>query len=672
MAKRAPDTYVTTLVLAICAGICTAAAPGESQAQSVRAARRAAIHARLKPIRTIQDRLKIAPGDTAFLETTVRVPTARLKSGPLVYEALVTAITSPTGIVVHRRVHQVELQPRGADTYVRFVYALHVQPGAVSGGKVKLTLNLVERRGLANIVIREPIVHNVRLGKSNPSPQDLAADFYGYRYYRRLAQRRRKSLSRVGVKLSIKDQDPLPPLDRAPAKVAAQLLRYDQERRLFWVAQRHLVAAMQHPDPRTRELAQVYLRNMDLRRSDWKDVPAIDLVPVPGGARSSAPPPSSEEVTRLQPDSERPIDTSPSRDPNRPQRLKPSTEYEVGTERPPPPPTPPAISTAPPPPPAPTKRTPRRSTNEEEEAEGVIYEEDTFGDQILRRLTKIPSYYRGLVFDDPNIAHGAAIRTVYASIQTREAANTVAVFYSAQAAFTRSLGAEITVPTQYLDITSFPGDRDPPAQYVFGNPLVALKYRFHLPRIGERHPAITVKARWGIPFEPLHGVPATELIVEEFTREVHFTDTYAFFLENHDFGLGANFAWQWKWLYTGLQLFGDLFVPVGGASQTSSFTAISYGATVGALPFGDHVGFFVEGRGTSLLLGGGRNEFFTYLGARGRLLEMIEPALWIGLPVGSIREASPIQFGLEVRFSYDVVDVLEPRRDRRRQDNLLE
>ena len=301
----------------------------------------------------------------------------------------------------------------------------------------------------------------------------------------------------------------------------------------------------------------------------------------------------------------------------------------------------------------------------------IVLEDDSFSGRALRRYTRLPSYYRGLLFEDPNIGYGAAIRFSFAPVEIRESANTAAIFYSAQAAFTRTLGAELTIPTQYLDITSFPGDRNPPAQYEIGNPLVALKYRFQLPEVQGRHPALTVKARWGIPVAPLHSVPATELIVEEFTREANFVDTYAFFMESHDFGLGANFVWRWKWLYTGFQLFGDIFVPVGDASQDTAFGAISYGATVGGLPFGDLVGFFIEGRGTSLLIGSGRNEFFAYAGARGRFLDMIEPALWVAVPLGSIREASPVQFGLELRFSYDVDDVLEPRRSRR-DDDILE
>ena len=578
---------------------------------------------------------------------------------------------SPKGVEVHRRVHDFELRRVGSEVEVRFIYAMHIDPGTLTGGEVRLTLRLVERLGLANTVVQKNIKHKLRIASSKPSEREIAADFYGYRFYRRLAQRRSKALAKNGVRLSMKDQDRLPPLDRAPPKVAAQVLQFDRERRLFWVAHRHLIAAMRHPDPATQKLAQAYLRNLEKPRRQWQGVPSIGLVD-----RSSPPPASPRTgisdgaVTRLEPDSEQPINTPAPRrrsrpGPNQPQRLEPSTEYELGTERIPPPPPPPAPPPAPAPPPPPPKL-----ETVDEDPDAVIYEDDPFGERSLRRFTRIPSYYRSLVLEDPNIGFGGAVRAAIASVETRESADTVAIFYSAQAAITRDLGLELTIPTQYLDITSFPGDRNPPAQYEIGNPLVAVKYRFQLPKVQGRHPAFVLKARWGIPFSRLHRVPATGLIVEDFTREVNFADTYAFFLENHDIGLGGNFVWQWRWLYTGVQLFGDLFIPVGSASQDTVFSAISYGATVGALPFGDLVGFFVEGRGTSLLLGGGRNEFFTYLGARGRFLDMIEPAIWIGIPVGSIQDASPVQFGVELRFAYDLDAILEPRRARREQDIL--
>ena len=699
MAPRSHDIPVKTLILAVWAGIVVGAPALDAFGQPDVRARRSAIIARLKPIRPSAKRITIAPGDTAFVRQTVTVPTIRIRGGELDYEGMVTGIVSPAGVVVHRRVHDVERRttPDG-QLELGFVYAIHVEPGTVSGGQVRLTLSLVERLGLANTIVKKSIVHELRIGKADPAPREVAADFYGYRMYRRVAERRRRALLKTGLRLSLQDQDRLPPLDRVPEKVAAQVLRFDRERRLFWVAQRHLVAARQHPNPDVRALADAYLDNLDRPRKQWQGVPAVSVLPKTPIAETAPPantgePPtgpvgqsrsgtsvgqsrSGTSVTRLQPSSERPDDTGrprtavPPPGSTSPTRLRPSAEYEVNTERepppaPPPPPRPPVAEAAP----GPELRMPRPS--EDEDPDKVVYDDDPFADEPLRRFTRLPSYYRGLVLEDPNIAHGGGIRASIGTIQTRESANTVAIFYFAQAALTRYLGAEFTIPTQYLDITSFPSERNPPAQYEVGNPLIALKYRLQLPKVLDRHPALVLKARWGIPVAPLHSVPAaTGFVVEDFTREVNFVDTYAFFLENHDFGVGANLVWRWKWLYTALQVYTDVFVPISDSAQSGAFTAISYGASVGALPFGDIVGLFAEGRGTSLLLGGGRSEFFTYLGARARFLDWIEPAAWVALPVGSVREASPIQFGIELRFSYDVDDILEPPRRKRQQDIL--
>ncbi len=692
MATRAPDTFVKTLVLALWVGTVALGSFSQAHAQAApdpapdgasedkrprsRDPRRVAIDARLQTIRPSSTQLSMAPGDTVFLESSLRVPAGRLRGPKSDYEAVVSGIIAPEGVVVHRRAHRFSLRTRGTDVEVRFVYAVHVEPGTLVGGPVQLDLTVVERRGLANTMAKKAIKHRIRLDPVRPAPEDLAADFYGYRFYKRRAERRRKALLRAGLRLPMPDEKRLPPLDRASAKVAAQVYQFARERRLLWVAHRHLVAARQHPDPEVQRLAQAFLQNLDRPRQAWDGVPSIPLVARPPdraeGADAFTPSARAEGADAFTPSARAEAAGEPpsSADPSRPKRLEPSLEYELGTERTPPPAEPPRRPIEPEPPVEVEPPKNPEPTDEEENLDEVIYEDDPFSDQPRRRLTPIPSYYRGLLLDDGNIGHGGGIRALFASIETRESADTVSLFFFAQAAVTRDLGIELTVPTQYLDITSFPGDRNPPAQYEFGNPLLAVKYRFHLPKVQGRRPALTVRARWGVPVAPLHGIPATELNVEEFTREVNFADTYAFFLENHSLGLGANFAWRWKWLYTGVQLYGDAFIPVGESSQNTAFTSVSYGASVGVLPFGDWVGFFAEGRGTSLFIGGGRNEFFTYLGARGRVFDRFEPAVWIAVPVGSVQDVSPIQFGFELRFAYDIDGVEEPDRIRREQDIL--
>ena len=66
----------------------------------------------------------------------------------------------------------------------------------------------------------------------------------------------------------------------------------------------------------------------------------------------------------------------------------------------------------------------------------------------------------------------------------------------------------------------------------------------------------------------------------------------------------------------------------------------------------------MEARGTTLISGPVRNEWFLNVGARGRLMGLLEPALWIGIPIGSISRTSSIQLGAEIRVSYDVESVM--------------
>jgi hypothetical protein len=146
--------------------------------------------------------------------------------------------------------------------------------------------------------------------------------------------------------------------------------------------------------------------------------------------------------------------------------------------------------------------------------------------------------------------------------------------------------------------------------------------------------------------------------VEEFTQPAHFVDLSAFLLEKNGFGAGANAAWMSGLIYLGAQMYADYYVPVSGANDQSSFMALSYGASVGAMPIGDIFGVFLEGKATSLLAGPRRTEFFTYLGARGRFADLVEPAVWIALPLGSVHDVTGFQFGASLRFAYDVEDAI--------------
>ena len=143
-------------------------------------------------------------------------------------------------------------------------------------------------------------------------------------------------------------------------------------------------------------------------------------------------------------------------------------------------------------------------------------------------------------------------------------------------------------------------------------------------------------------------------------------------MEKTALGLGTNAAWQYDLFEVGLQLYLDYFTPVEGAQETTSFLAFSYGASFGVLPFGDLVGFFAEARAVSLFAGPRRTEFFAYLGARARLLDYLEPALWVGYPLGSVSNVSGLQVGLELRFSYDLEAIVEDSTTVERDDSIFE
>ena len=46
------------------------------------------------------------------------------------------------------------------------------------------------------------------------------------------------------------------------------------------------------------------------------------------------------------------------------------------------------------------------------------------------------------------------------------------------------------------------------------------------------------------------------------------------------------------------------------------------------------------------------------LGVRGRLMELLEPALWIGIPIGSISRSTSVTVGAEIRVNYDIESIV--------------
>ena len=636
-------------------------------AKPLSAAEQAVVDQRVARTAPSTPKIALAPGDTVYLERTVEVKAGRIRGPETDFEGLVTGVVSPEGVVVHPRIDRVRIEPAGAKTRLHFTYVVHADPGFSSGGRVKLTLSLVERRGLANTLAKQEVTHWVSVDPTPPSPRDLAASFHGYRLYGARAQAGRVALAKANLQLALREDVRLPPLNRASGKAMARVLEFIQDRHRLWAAHRQLVTASQSPDSAVANAARAYLSALDTPDDRLTGLPAVALV------ESAAPPPPREaEVVRLEPtasepasgpsgeggqggDALTPVGSYDSSGDGDPEQSLPSrrTADELPPEEAPPPE--PVVASAPG-----AEAAPRAADEVVEELQ-----DDPFADNGVRRYIRIPSYNRGLVLDDPNIAHGGGFRMVWANVKVREPAVTTVFFFDAQFALTRYLGVELTVPTQYVDV------ENTRSVFAAGNPLLAVKWRLFLPEILGRRPALTLRARLGIPLFPLHSVATTSRDAEDYTREAHFSDTYAFFLEKTDVGLGATAAWQHQFLYVGAQVYADYFIPVSDALDRSQFLTFNYGLSVGALPFGDLVGFYAEARATSLLAGPGRTELFTYLGARARLLDHLEPALWVAFPLGSVRNANTFQLGAELRFSYDLYDVVDAGGAGRR-DSLFE
>jgi hypothetical protein len=60
------------------------------------------------------------------------------------------------------------------------------------------------------------------------------------------------------------------------------------------------------------------------------------------------------------------------------------------------------------------------------------------------------------------------------------------------------------------------------------------------------------------------------------------------------------------------------------------------------------------------------------LGVRSRFMEHTEAALWASIPIGSVNRVSGFQFGADLRFSYDLDDVITLGSGASGQDRLLE
>jgi hypothetical protein len=653
--------------------LAVAIVPSAALGESLTPEEKKVVDARVEKLIPFAAKLAIAPGDTVFLERTKSIAKARMTKTDLDYEGIVTGIVAPKGVVVHPRLDEFRFEPKGDKLDVVLRVAIHVDPGSSGGGRTELALRVIERTGLANTLVEDKVTLWINVGPPvKPSPRDLAADFRAYRLYSGLAAARAARMGKVGVKLPLKDLAPLPALDQLKAKGVQEVFAFLKERRRMWIAHRHLIAASQSPDSETRKSAGAYLANLDKADADVKGIPAVALT------EGVPPPDTTAKVETLEPTAVEPI--TGGGPPPSGEGLSPVSSYEPGSEGDEETDLPESARPREPkkdePPPKPVVKPGEEIARAPAEEETLTLSDDPFGEKQLRKVVIIPSFNRGLVLDDPNIAHGVAVRLAWANVRVQESAIASAFFFHGQVGFTQDIGAEVTVPTEYVDV-DLEGSR---SVFTLGNPLISAKYRLHLPDVLGRKPALTIRARWALPIAPLHNVPPTGLGAENFTREAHFSDTYAFFLEKTALGLGVNLAWQWELITTGVQLYSDYFFPISDSADQTDFFTIAYGFSIGALPLQpfvegalqDLLGVYVEGRATSLLAGPRRTEFFMYFGIKSRILEYLEPGIWIGLPLGSVSDVSGVQIGAELRFSYDLEAVIDTGTFTREGDPLVQ
>lgn len=559
------------------------------------------------PVRSYAPRLVLERGETALIERKTEIKSLRLTRPISDLEGIVTGVTAPRGIVVHTRIDEVRFESKGPTTAITFRYAIHAEPDAKRGGEVRFTLALVERVGLVNTIATISSRHALTLKKTAKTKEaDLTLYLSSYRANLDKARERQSWLRRAGIVAPLEEEFStldLHDVDAATAEVAHEFLR---ARRRMGVELRHLRAAATNRNKKIARLARNYL---DLAKQTEIERPER-VEPIGGESEGGEGRPATP-VAKYVLGSE-----GAGNDEERPKHeTAPSPTIEDRTIEPPP--------------------------------------LETREDRSQQKRSARP-YPRGLVLDDPNVGHSVGVRFGIANVRLRESALVPVFFLHGQVSLTSAAGLEFTVPASYVS-----ADLDR-ARGVFGmgNPLIAGKYRFHLGEIDGRMPVLTLRARWGLPLSGRHPIPpSTQLASEDFSFPPYFADTYAFLLEKADVGLGFSIAWQVGPIYLGAQLYGDIFFPVERAQDQLSFFGLGYGGSVGIQPF-DSFRAYAEARGTSLFTGPGRTEVFGYLGARGRFFDLLEPALWVSLPFGSVANVSGLQLGADLSIAYDVGDLL--------------
>lgn len=587
-----------------------------------------AIDARLEHRVPATPSLRLAPGDTLLVEHTFTVDAARLGGRAVTgVEAIVVDAVTPVGVTVDDRADAITWKARGAALQVRAVVAVHADPVRMAGGPVRYSVALIERKGLGNTLTKAPFRARVQRVPARVTPTELARDFYGYRLYRNRALRKRAVLARQGLRVGLSGR--VPALARASPRTVLAVREFERDRRRMAIALRHLEAARRSGQPELARQATRYLDNRDRPQRDWVDVPDVPLL---------APARTEPEAPEAEPEPE----FSETSEPDESGVLEPITTYQPGTEGPREPQSEPEPQLQRPPPLDPVII----DSSEERKADRSV--SATLPGEF--REEDLPNVPRGLRLEDPNVGFGGGARFVWAETELQESATSAAVFYFAQAALTRRLGLEATLPSQFVDLDGIRSE----SVYAAGNPMFALKYRFFLPEVEGRKPVLTLRARYAFPLAPPHKLRPTDITAETFTQQAFVVDTWAFLPEHHDLGVGTSFGWQVGWFTVSGQLHVDLFVPTEDTGLGEFFT-LGWGMGVGALPFGDQVGGFAELRGVTFLRGTGRTEALTDIGIRGYLFDWLEPAVFLGLPIGSVAGRTSPQLGIELRIQSDAV-----------------
>lgn len=598
----------------------------------------AAIEARVAPTVPASPTLELAAGDTRFVVHRAALP-PRLRDLDLDdVEAHVYAVRTPRTVVVHPRADRLAVR----DGVLVWVVPIHAAVTADAGGDVEYELDLMERRGLGDSLLRMSARTRVEvIATRQLTRSDLARDFAGYRRHRARARAAAKRLGAVGVRVSLEEDGPLPPTTTLRARGLALLRGFISDRYRMHAAARHLQHARRFAAPELQALAGSFWRQRYAPRARLGALAQIPLLPPDGAKPEPGPgpePPAAstsepaedgvlEPLATFTPGSERP-EVAEDEDPFRPPAPEP----------PPPDPEEASATGASPGVPPVTEATGRPGREADTELRRAAAGDD--------EPETIPNQRRGLTLDDPNVGFGGSVRFTWAEARVRESATTAALFFFTQAALTRDLGVEVTVPTQYVSLH----DIDAESVYANGNPLLAAKYRFHLPAWAGSAPALTIRARLGVPWSPPSKLRPSDFLAEDLSRQVHFVDTWAFLPDFWDVGAGASLSWGFEGLTLQSQLYLDYLFPLDEAER--DLVALSYGAGVGYAPW-RWISGWVEARATSLLTGFSRTEMVAYAGARARLWDLLEPAVFVGVPVGSIADTSSVQLGAELRIAYD-------------------